>query len=90
MELTGRTYIFVGATLLLLAGSLRLYSEVAEGSPDTLTTFGAGVAACDAKSIELGDRRLGCTRAGDVRVRDFTRSSGSTLGGGSTFGRSGS
>lgn len=77
MELTGRTYIFFAATLILLAGSVRLYSEVSAASPRQVNTVGAKMASCDARAVELANRRLGCAQDGDVRVR--------AMGGGSSL-----
>ena len=60
MELTGRTYVFAGATLLLLAGSLKFYADNQDGAPSMLATFGAGVTDCQSTSVRTANVRLGC------------------------------
>ena len=61
MELTGRTYIFAAATLILLAGSLGLYSQAAKDDP-TLALFGGEVAACKSNSVRTTNVSLGCQK----------------------------
>ena len=60
MQLTGRTYIFAAATLMLLAGSLRFYSDAAEEQPGLLSTLGTGIKTCQSQSVRTANVRLGC------------------------------
>ncbi len=92
MELTGRTYIFFAAILVLLVGTTNLYEQAKEenAAPGMVVTRAAATAECDQNSVELGDMRLGCqsNTGKDVRVRRLTSSSPSSsalTGGGAKF-----
>ncbi len=57
MELTGRTYIFSAATLVLLAGALGLYSDhIAKGGKMNLA--GMKISSCQSSSVGSGQISL--------------------------------
>ncbi|MEY1557591.1 hypothetical protein AB3Y40_18330 [Yoonia sp. R2331] len=59
MELTGRTYIFAAATLVLLAGALGLYSDhIAKGGKMNLA--GMKISSCQSSSVRTSNVQLGC------------------------------
>lgn len=59
MELTGRSYIFMAATLILLAGSLKLYQQEVDNRG--LTLFGASIKACQDRSVRTENIKFGCS-----------------------------
>lgn len=89
MELSGRTYIFCAATLVLLAGTGKLYEEARQDSatPGMIKTRAAAAAECDRNAVEVGEMRLGCQAktGNDVRVRRITSGGSSSFGGGAKF-----
>lgn len=89
MELTGRTYIFFAATLVLLTGTFKFYEDAQKdgAAPGMLMTRAAAAAECDRNAVDLGEFRLGCqTNTGrDVRVRKMDAGSSLNLGGGAKF-----
>ena len=60
MELTGRTYIFSAATLLLLAGALKSYHDLAATNEGRAMIHAWRVAACETLGIDGGNLRFGC------------------------------
>ncbi len=60
MELTGRTYIFAAATLVLLAGTLGLYSEHVAANGGKLSLAGMKISDCQSGSVRTSNVRLGC------------------------------
>ena len=86
MELTGRTYIFFAATLVLLTGTFKFYDEAQQdgAAPGTIMTRAAAAAECDRNAVDLGEFRLGCqtNTGGDVRVRRIESGGSSILSGG--------
>ena len=90
MELTGRTYIFFAATLVMLGGAVNHYDQLTEDSadPSMVVTQAAAYAECDRNSLDFGDFRVGCHHGNkDTRVRRFTpdRVSVGNSGGGVKF-----
>ncbi len=80
-EEKGRNLIILATTLVLLAGSLRLYMDGAEptAAPTEVVTAVEAARQCDLNSIQLGDLRLGCqTAATRPDTRMFT-TNGSTI-----------
>ncbi len=59
MELTGRTYIFAAATLVLLAGALSLYAEHAD-TAGGMSLAGMKISNCQEGSVRTSNVRLGC------------------------------
>lgn len=62
MELTGRTYIFAAACLILLAGSLSLYQQHVDAQGGDISLFGAKEQSCRSQSVRTANVRLGCQR----------------------------
>ena len=60
MQLSGRSYIFVAATLLLLAGALKFYDDYARTPQGQARIFALKTKLCDAVSLESSNMRFGC------------------------------
>lgn len=60
MLINGRSYIFLAATLMLLAGSLKFYADADTYNPNQLATFGTDISSCQSQAIRTKNVRLGC------------------------------
>lgn len=86
MELTGRTYIFVAATLILLAGSLGFYQQHVEESGGSIQLFGVEAASCQSQAVRTANVSLGCRKDLEQRGTGQVR----TMAGGAKMVRVGS
>ena len=59
MEWTGRSYVFLAATLLLLAGAIRLYVDKVEHSRGPVL-LGAHSTGCTEHAFRLDTHVVGC------------------------------
>ncbi len=59
-QLSGRSYIFLAATLLLLAAALKVYSDFAKTEMGQAQIYAAKEAFCDWASLEAVNMRFGC------------------------------
>ncbi len=60
MQLSGRSYIFVAATLLLLATALKFYADYAATEAGQARLFALKIKVCNAVSVDLSGLRMGC------------------------------
>ncbi len=60
MQLSGRSYIFVAATLLLLAGALKFYDDYAQTPAGQARVYAVKTAFCDWASVDAINLRIGC------------------------------